>query len=253
MDEKEWLACTEPRRMLEFLWGKASERKVRLFVVAACRRIEHLLPHKSLRNALEVSEQFADGLVSRALLDEAQRAAYGDSGLASGAVVAACMPTDPLCPECGAAMKPRQGPRGLFHGCSTYPRCRGVRASLQSGGDNAARTAAGATGSQHPEEWERTYTSELYEQSQLMRDIFGNPFRPVALSPAWQTPTVLALATAAYDHRELPSGHLDPDRLAVLADALEDVGADAEILGHLRGDGTHWRGCWCVDSLLGRS
>jgi DNA topoisomerase-1 len=31
------------------------------------------------------------------------------------------------CPECGAAMKLRQGKKGYFLGCSKYPRCRGVR------------------------------------------------------------------------------------------------------------------------------
>jgi hypothetical protein len=49
------------------------------------------------------------------------------------------------------------------------------------------------------------------------------------------------------------AGRLDPTRLAVLADALEEAGcADAELLGHLRGPGLHVRGCWAVDSLLGR-
>src|SRR3712207_1024524 len=31
--EAEWLACDDPRPMLEFLRGKASERKLRLFAV----------------------------------------------------------------------------------------------------------------------------------------------------------------------------------------------------------------------------
>jgi hypothetical protein len=87
----------------------------------------------------------------------------------------------------------------------------------------------------------------------LLRDVFGNPFRPVTLDPAWRTPTVAALATAAYDERILPSGHLDANRLAVLADALEDVGCDnADILNHCRQGGEHVRGCWVVDLLLGK-
>jgi hypothetical protein len=46
----------------------------------------------------------------------------------------------------------------------------------------------------------------------------------------------MALTTAAYDNRILPAGTLDPDRLAVLADALEDAGCDnGDILAHLRG------------------
>ena len=64
---------------------------------------------------------------------------------------------------------------------------------------------------------------------------------------------VKKLAEAVYDDRDLPSGHLDAGRLAVLADMLEEAGcADAGILGHLRGPGPHVRGCWVVDLLTGR-
>jgi hypothetical protein len=91
-------------------------------------------------------------------------------------------------------------------------------------------------------------------QSSLLRDICGlSPFRPITLSPAWRTPTVLALAEAAYDHRQLPSGHLEGERLAILADALEEGGCDhAELLQHLRGPGPHVRGCAALDAVLGR-
>jgi len=99
----------------------------------------------------------------------------------------------------------------------------------------------------------RSWRAERKAQVSLVRDIFGNPFRPVALDPAWRTPTVTALATAAYEERILPSGNLDTQRLAILADALEDAGCgDAEMLTHLRGDGPHVRGCWVVDLLLGK-
>jgi hypothetical protein len=90
----------------------------------------------------------------------------------------------------------------------------------------------------------------------LLREVFGNPFRPASVDPAWlawQGGTVPRLAQAAYDERELPSGHLDPARLAVLADALEEAGcSNADILGHLRGPAPHVRGCFPVDLLLGR-
>jgi hypothetical protein len=64
---------------------------------------------------------------------------------------------------------------------------------------------------------------------------------------------MLALARKAYEDRLLPSGHLDPERLAVLADALESAGmTDAGLLAHLRHQGPHVRGCWVVDLLLGK-
>jgi hypothetical protein len=71
---------------------------------------------------------------------------------------------------------------------------------------------------------------------------------------AWHGGAVGKLATAVYEEGELPSGHLDAPRLAVLADMLEEAGcSDPHILGHLRGPGPHVRGCWAVDLLLGRS
>jgi hypothetical protein len=86
-----------------------------------------------------------------------------------------------------------------------------------------------------------------------LRDIFGNSFHPVALTASHRTPTVVALARAAYDERHLPSGELDLQRLAVLSDALEEAGATAGILDHLRSPGPHVRGCFAVDLCLGRS
>ena len=45
---------------------------------------------------------------------------------------------------------------------------------------------------------------------------------------------------------------LDLKRLPVLADALEEAGCtDEQVLGRLRGPGTHVRGCFVVDLLLG--
>ncbi|MBN9522996.1 hypothetical protein J0H58_31535 [bacterium] len=88
---------------------------------------------------------------------------------------------------------------------------------------------------------------EQAAQAALLRDILGNPFRPVAFDPTWRTEAVVALARGVYDDRAF-------DRLPVLADALEDAGcADADVLTHCRGDGPHVRGCWVVDLILGKT
>jgi hypothetical protein len=103
----------------------------------------------------------------------------------------------------------------------------------------------------------RTHEQAEALHLRLFHDIFRNPFRlPSHLAPevvAWNGSLVPRLARAAYDNRLLPSGHLDPARLGVLADALEDAGSeDLQILGHLRGPGPHVRGCHVVDLLLGK-
>jgi hypothetical protein len=80
----------------------------------------------------------------------------------------------------------------------------------------------------------------------FIRDIFGNPFRPVTCSPSWRTDTAVALARQMYDSRDFSA-------MPILADALQDAGCDNnDILTHCRGAGPHVRGCWVVDLVLGK-
>jgi hypothetical protein len=80
----------------------------------------------------------------------------------------------------------------------------------------------------------------------LIREIVGNPFRPVAVNLSWLTSTALALAGQMYESRDFSA-------MPILADALMDAGCDNEdILNHCRHSGTHVRGCWVIDLLLGK-
>jgi hypothetical protein len=88
------------------------------------------------------------------------------------------------------------------------------------------------------------------EQAALIRDIVGNPFRPVmpveCSCLTWNDGAVLKIAKGIYEERAF-------DRMPILADALEDSGcADAAILAHCRSSGPHVRGCWTLDVLFGR-
>jgi hypothetical protein len=82
--------------------------------------------------------------------------------------------------------------------------------------------------------------------ARLVRDIFGNPFRPVAFDLAWRSPTAVGLAQHMYDSRDFAA-------MPLLADALQDVGCEVpDILDHCRQPGEHVRGCWVVDLVLGK-
>src|SRR5262245_63158344 len=61
MTEAEWLACTNPQPMLEFLRRKASDRKDMLFAVACCRLVWSSLEHEEFRDAVRKAESLADG------------------------------------------------------------------------------------------------------------------------------------------------------------------------------------------------
>ena len=225
MTEEQWLACTGPGPMLEFLRDKASDRKLRLFACACCRHIWQLLRDRDCRAAVEQAERYADGQASK-------------RGLT------------PIRVEARKAVR-RQG--------IPYWRRRAVHACLKVVEDRpapavAAGAAINASGAVVCKPSNRGgYKTALAAQVALLRDLFS-PFRPVTPGPDWRTPQAGALAQVAYDERELPAGTLAVARLAVLADALEETGCDqADLLGHLRGPGPHVRGCWAVDLLLGKA
>lgn len=114
----------------------------------------------------------------------------------------------------------------------------------------AKRAAEKAREDAHREAWRAAKTAHearvRREFCDQFRDVAGNPFRPVQFDPAWRTEAVVALARGVHEDRA-------PDRLPVLADALEDAGcADPAILAHCRSAGPHVRGCWVVDLVLGK-
>jgi hypothetical protein len=278
MDEREWLASAGPMVMLAHLWPDSetgriiSERKLRLWVVACCRQVWHHLTDERSRRAVEVAERYADGKATDQQL-------YAASN---------CLDLE------------------VYHSRSW------LWAYVATEWEPARRLLGRG----------RTPTPILDEvvppadQAALLRDLVGNPWRPVpvrkpcgvllaeqacaagrpfthfdncpacrgagVVAPPWLTPPpVLSIARAAYAKR-LPDGFLDPSRLAVLSDALEEAGCVEEtILRHLRGevresnDGgraywytdasgpqltpdraraahVHARGCWAMDLLLGR-
>jgi len=194
MDEATWLACTDPGPMLKYLRWQGDSRKWRLFACACCRQVWDRLADDRLCRAVDLGEQYAEGLIS---------------------------------------VQEISGFRASGGGTSAWVAAKRRARSVAQVGDREV-------------------------QCHLLRCLFRSPFRPVPVMDravlTWEADTVINLARLAHDDRTLPLGHLDPVRLAVLADALEEAGCtEAAILDHLRGPGPHWRGCHVLDLLTGRA
>ena len=93
--------------------------------------------------------------------------------------------------------------------------------------------------------WTTGWETCVQTMPTFFRDIFGNPFRPVAVDPSWLTSTVVALARGIYEDRAF-------DRMPILADALQDAGCEnPDVLNHCRDpQQVHVRGCFAIDLLL---
>jgi hypothetical protein len=254
MTEQEWLECGDPERMLAFLRGKASDRKLRLFAVVCCRRTwslvgddrKRMVAHGRGGAEVEMARQEAD-LAWRAA-EVAER--YAD-GLTDLAVLRALIPADDELEGCYADGSDAAWTAKASAGVA---RCRAKCRSPRKFG-LAARLLNPLFGPWFGVSSRLDHDREQSHQCHLLRDIFGPlSLRPVTPDPAWlnwQSCTIPKLAQVIYEERELPSGHFDRSRLTVLADALEEAGCpDTEILGHLRGPGPHVRGCWVVDRIL---
>jgi hypothetical protein len=110
----------------------------------------------------------------------------------------------------------------------------------------AVATAADAPGDRFPEAREAARAAELAVLVGLVREIFGNPFRPTRGRREWLTDTAVSLARRAY---EAPDFAILP----FLADPLQDAGCeDAQILDHCRRGAGHVRGCWAVELVPGK-
>lgn len=77
MTESKWLSATDPHKMLEWLRHsrEATERKLRLFACALCRRVWAGIPIAACRRAAETAEACADGLLPRSRMLAAGKAA----------------------------------------------------------------------------------------------------------------------------------------------------------------------------------
>jgi hypothetical protein len=248
MTESEWLACTDPKVMLEFLGSKASERTLRLFCCVSLRHIWSHLEDERSRKVIDVVERYAE---DEATLDD----------LAS---------TRWAAQEASRAMRHANG------AVAAYKACANLSSAALQACRHVVRAAADAAYHQFrlavehfPPAYDDTYDkegakiaaqAEVVErrfQSDLLREVFSNPFRrPPTLPPTvlvWNDAIVRRIAEGIYQERRMPEGTFDSGRLAVLHDALLDAGCNnEELLTHLLSEGPHVRGCWAIDLILGK-
>jgi hypothetical protein len=226
--EAEWLASGDSDPMLHAL--EARGRKIRLYALACCRRIWDRLDDAT-RSLVLAAEQYSDGggsgsdLLNASRLLQEQGPPYPSPGWhAVRAVI------DAACPR-------SLEPHGEYS----------IRQALEVGRDVARSLLPPESTRRSIDYWEvREWKVEAAGQAALVRDIFGNPFCPVAFSPAWRTDTAVTIAQQMYESRDFAA-------MPILADALQDAGCDSDdVLNHCRGEEPHVRGCWVVDLVLGR-
>jgi hypothetical protein len=219
--EGEWLSCTNPTRLLDLL-GRASERKLRLFAVDCCRRVADFLTDDRSRAALAAVEAGVDGPAGGPERRRVREAAAGAYRAVRAGMVSGGAPG---------------GMRSLY---------AAEAVALTADRDRAAVLVAVAVASlarEAPDENDRR--QEQARQVFLLRDIFGNPFRPVRPDPAWMPAGAVTLARTMYESRDFAA-------MPLLADLLEEAGCPEPVAAHCRQPGEHVRGCWVVDLLLGK-
>jgi hypothetical protein len=210
-------ALDRMQRRLERAAVEAMDRRIQLFLVACCRRIQHLFTCEWQRFALDMAEEYTpvtEGPYRRDLVSLSEQ--FREQ-------------LESVDPEVHLAVHTAVLPH-----------------ELSEATDHLLRRVSGLLGQgKHLQARKNNPMAEV-EYAEFLRDIFGNPFRPVVFDSAWRTSAAVAVASQMYDSRDFTA-------MPILADALQDAGCEnADILTHCRGPGPHARGCWVVDHILGK-
>jgi hypothetical protein len=231
MNSTKWLACRTSRTMLDSLRGRLSERKLRLLGCACARWMVGRLKLTECSDTMDLVEKVADGTASAkevkkyarhvAELRRMWRAPQRSVSRRYRSFAAQCV--------LGAVYRLSVEPEDDF---SESERAGSVHSEVLGALDDLCA------------HWQ-TPSKERLRQAHIVREIVGNPFRPVKFLPEWRTDTAVALARPMYDSCEFSA-------MPILADALQDAGCDNDhILSHCRDTSLmHVRGCWVVDLVL---
>lgn len=227
MTEAEWRAATDPEVMFDALRDQATDRKLRCFALACLPVVAAYLHDERCKQAVRVLEQFADGGASFEQFHASWEGSLGALDAITG---------DPS--------------EQRWYYASLYAADSVALALNPRPADNIAAVAARCchalvTATESGSEQDKR-THEQNRQIALIRDIFGNPFRPASVDPSWLTSTVVILARQMYDSRDFGP-------MPVLADALEEAGcANADLLDACRTGDPDIDGTWVLQVLLGK-
>ena len=230
MTEAEWVATKRPLDILREYPAVWSGRKARLIGCYCLRRVWHLLGDEETRRFVDEVEKNAEADPNRfaddfpSTFDRYRAAARGLGKFGDYWALRAVL-SDP----------PDSLMRLIQIHSSAFARSALLAAGLDPWSDACEKQR------------DEAEAEEKAWQCNLLREVLGNPFRPVAFPPDLRTSTALAIARGMYESRDFSA-------MPILADALQDAGSECDdVLSHCRGPGPHVRGCWVVDLALGKA
>lgn len=253
MNEEQWQSSLITNAMLRFLIGTqyprvqaveafpnciTTDRKLWLFACACYRRLGHLLVDPLACEAVDIAERFAEGAATederRSMLDRLNDVSFA---------------LEPKWRSSRGAEREQLAP--LHDALSLAINClweHAQKAAYYASSNAYLSLAAMMNPGQatYEEGFLATQNAEERAQAELLRCIFGNPFRTTVIESKWLGAQVVSLASEIYEERSF-------DRLDELANALRGAGCkDTAVLDHCNGQGVHDRGCWVLDVLLQR-
>jgi hypothetical protein len=259
MTEQEWLTSDDPLAMLEFLGDGASPRKLRLFAVACARQVWDKLKVQRHRQAVEITDKFADGKLHRENLQQSWAEVWPGNWSAPcsfepaelvGALVlcSALWPAEKMAwataVACAGTRSSRRLRTNIWHDAYSVWFIARAQADGEPDYRNRWKRLVEAFRG-HVERQEMPAREAFRVQADLLRDIFGTPavLAPLVPIPARLGSAVTEIARSIYAARAF-------EDMPILADALEEAGCPDAMIQHCRAGGPHTRGCWMLDLLM---
>lgn len=217
MDERTWLESSDSEAMFSFIQGQATIRKLRLFFVASAECLSSDLKKvEGAEKAVRTAERLADSAATEQERLDAVNALY-DLPVRKGQMHGGNW----------FEMEPPQVISAYF-------------AAILSVANFDASTAFFTRNA-----WRVSHLATARFQPDILREIMGNPFRPIIIDPVWRTSNVTHLSRDIYESKSF-------HRMPELAEELQKTGCTCEeLLTHCRVL-SHVRGCWALDLLLSK-